>query len=180
MRRFPDDLFRNDAVAQNVLRMVNVVQKQIERGDALHQPALDQFPFLRRNDARNEIERENPFRSLVVVVDGEGNALAEKRGGGQGAFALEFFALHFREALEQFAVMGPRHAGAGKHFVEKFSDFVIGEKVAHEFSLAARKIDANENGEKKGGDGTLQTVPGEYVARKIPAIPVSRVTNSAL
>ena len=68
-------LFGNDAVAQNVLRVIDVVQKQIERGDSLHETALDQFPFVGRDDARNQIERKNPFRSLIVVVDGEGDAL---------------------------------------------------------------------------------------------------------
>ena len=47
MCRFPDDLLRNDAIAQNVLRVINVVQKQIERGDSLHESALDQIPFVR-------------------------------------------------------------------------------------------------------------------------------------
>ena len=65
-------------IAQDVLRMIDVVQKQIERGDALHEPALDQFPFLRRNDSRDQIERENPFRALVVVVNRKGDALLKK------------------------------------------------------------------------------------------------------
>ena len=39
-------------------------------------------------------------------------------------------------------------ARTGKHLVEKFSDFVIGEEIAHEISLAARKIDANEKPER--------------------------------
>ena len=39
--------FGNDAVAQNVLRVIDVVQKQIERRDSLDESALDQFPFAR-------------------------------------------------------------------------------------------------------------------------------------
>ena len=31
-------------IAQNVLRVIDVVQKQIQRRDALHEPALDQIP----------------------------------------------------------------------------------------------------------------------------------------
>ena len=68
----------------------------------------------------------------------------EKGGGGQRAFALELFALHFLESREQFAVMRTDHARPGEHFVEKISDLVVGEKVAHEISLAVRKSDANE------------------------------------
>ena len=100
MRRFPDDLLGNDAVAENILRVIDVVQEQIERGDSLDEAALDEVPFLRGNDARHEVERENALRSLVVVVDREGDALGEKGGGGERAFALELFALHFLEARE--------------------------------------------------------------------------------
>ena len=80
--------------------VIDVVQKQIQRRDSLDESAFDQVPFLRGNDARHEIERENAFGPLVVVVDGEGDALGEKGGGGQRAFAFEFFALHFLEARE--------------------------------------------------------------------------------
>ena len=76
MRRLPDDLFRNDAVAQNVLRVIDVVQKQIQRRDSLDEAALDQVPFFRGNDARDEIEWENALRPLVVVVDRKSDALA--------------------------------------------------------------------------------------------------------
>ena len=55
--------------------MIDVVQEKVERGDALGQAALDQVPFARRDDARDQVERENPLRSLVVVVDREGDAL---------------------------------------------------------------------------------------------------------
>ena len=88
VRRFPDDLLRDHAVAQNVLRVIDVVQKQIQRRDSLDESALDEFPFFRGNDARHEIERENALGPLVVVVDREGDALGEKSGRGQGAFAL--------------------------------------------------------------------------------------------
>ncbi len=80
--------------------VINVVQKQIQRRDSLDEAALDQIPFFRGNDARHEVEGKNALRPLVVVVDREGDALREKGGSGQRAFALEFFALHFLEARE--------------------------------------------------------------------------------
>ena len=118
--------------------MINVVEKQVQRRDSLDESALDLVPFLGGNDARQQIERENAFRPLVVVVNREGNALAEKSGSGQGAFPLKFLAVHFLEARQQFAVMGPRHAGSGKHFIKKIPDLIIGEEIAHKFSLAVR------------------------------------------
>ena len=97
-----------------------------------------------RDDARNQIEWKNSLRALVVVVDCEGDALTEKGGRRQRALAIELSPRHFLESLQQFVVMRTDHARAGEHFVEKFSDVVVGEKIAHEISLAARKSDANE------------------------------------
>ena len=34
--------------------------------------------------------------------------------------------------------MGTHHARPGEHFVEKISDLIVGEKVAHWISLAVR------------------------------------------
>ncbi len=109
----------------------------------MHEPALDRFPFLRGNDSRHEIERENAFRSLVVVVDREGDALGQKSGGGEFALALELRALHLLESLEQLAVMRADNAGRDEHFIKEFSDLVAGKKVAHRSSLAVRYFEAN-------------------------------------
>ena len=111
--------------------MIDVVQEKIERGDPLHEPALDQIPFARRDDPRDEVEGKNPLRSLVVVIDREGDALLQKGGRGEVAFALEIGRGHFAEARQQPAVMRSRHARRGKHFVEEMLDLVIGEKVGH-------------------------------------------------
>ena len=60
------------------------------------------------------------------------------------ALAIELVPRHFLESRQQFVVMRTDHAGPGEHFIEKFSNVVIGEKIAHEISLAARKSHANE------------------------------------
>jgi len=74
--RLPDVVFWNHAIAQNGLTVIDVVQKKIERGDSLLQTALDLFPFLARNDSRDEIEWKNPLGTLSVAVNREGDALA--------------------------------------------------------------------------------------------------------
>ncbi len=111
--------------------MINIVQKKIERGDPLHQSPLDQVPFTRWNDARNQVEGKNSLGPLVVVIDREGDALGKKAGRGQIAFALKVRRPHFLEALKQPAVMRTRHAGRGKHLVEKIVDLVMSKKVRH-------------------------------------------------
>ena len=69
---------RDDAVLHDFLLVINVVQEKIQRRDALRKPALDVLPFLRRDDARQHVERENLFRALRVAIDVERDALPQK------------------------------------------------------------------------------------------------------
>ena len=138
MRGFPDDRLRDHAIAQNVLLVVNVVEKQVQCRNSLDESALDFLPFFRRNNSRQQIERENALHPLVVVVDRESDALAEEGGRGQRAFAFKLVPVHFLETLQQFAVMGPGLARGGEHFIIKISELIIGEEITHKFSLAVR------------------------------------------
>src|SRR4030095_15139076 len=131
MHRLPDDLLRDHTLAQAALPVIDVVQEKAPRGGALNQPALEQVPFARGNDAWDEVEGKNPLRSLVVVVNREGNALTEKTGRGQIALPCKIHRAHFLEGREQPAVMRAHHARGGKHFVEKIVDLVLGKKVGH-------------------------------------------------
>src|SRR5436305_8481747 len=76
VRGLPNVIFWNHAIAQNGLTVIDVVQEKIERGNSLLQTALDLFPFLARNDSRDEIEWKNPLGTLSVAVNREGDALA--------------------------------------------------------------------------------------------------------
>ena len=70
-----DQLRRDDPLPQNALLVIDVLAEQIERGDALHQPALDQVPFVGGNDPRHQIKREDFLHPARVAVDGESDAL---------------------------------------------------------------------------------------------------------
>ena len=58
--------------------MVDVLAEQVQRGHALDEPALDRLPLVGGDDARDEVEREDPLDAGVVAVDGEGDALVAK------------------------------------------------------------------------------------------------------
>ena len=60
---------RNSPILNDVLLVIDVVKEKIKRGDALYQTRFQLFPFIRRDDARHEIERENTLRTLGVTVD---------------------------------------------------------------------------------------------------------------
>src|SRR6186997_909644 len=68
MLRALDYLLGNDAVLQDPLLVVEVLQEEVQSGDSLDQPALDVLPLTGRYDARDRVEREDALGSLIVIV----------------------------------------------------------------------------------------------------------------
>ncbi len=74
----------DDAGLQDLLAVVDVVDEAIQRRDALAQPPLDLAPLVGRDDARDQVERDQPLGAAVgaaVVlgaVDRERDADAAK------------------------------------------------------------------------------------------------------
>ena len=77
--RTQHDLPRNHAVTQDPLVVIHIVDEQIQRPDPLLQPALNPRPLRGRYDSRHQIEWENPFRTLFVPIDIEGDPQLQKR-----------------------------------------------------------------------------------------------------
>ena len=62
-RRVLDDkLFGNLAGLQDLLAMIDVVQEGVERPDALLDALLEAAPLVRRDDARQDVERDQAAR----------------------------------------------------------------------------------------------------------------------
>src|SRR5438552_4386189 len=162
VRCLPDVIFGNYAIAQNGLAMIDVVQKKIESGDSLLQTALDLFPFLCGNNSRDEIERKNPLGALGVVVNGEGDPLAQESKLSQIAFAIEFSFRQLGETLQQPFVMRPGPARSDKHLIIKFARIVFGEEFGHEFSLSPALRHANK---KECADAIIRHAAREVLAR---------------
>jgi len=93
------DLPGNDAVLEDLLIVIEIVDEQVERVDALLETFLDAAPFGGRHDARDEVERENLLRSGAFAIDFERDAHLEQRAFG-GLLAVEQFAVG--EALDVF------------------------------------------------------------------------------
>ena len=125
--------FRDDAVLQNFLLVINVVQEQVQRRDALRQAAFQEFPFRRRNDARQQVERENFLRPLCVAIDVERDALAQKCRVHRLPLGVEFRRLHPLEQFVEFPVMRPHAAARVEHFVKTAVDFIFSEHVTKLF-----------------------------------------------
>ena len=52
---------RHEPLADDLARVVDVVDEVVERADPLREAALDRTPFLAAEHARHEVERERPF-----------------------------------------------------------------------------------------------------------------------
>src|SRR5271169_2663661 len=73
-----DDLARDCLVRQYAAFMINVLEEQIERGDALGEARLDLPPLSASDDARQQVVREDPLGALFTAVNIEGDSLIEE------------------------------------------------------------------------------------------------------
>ena len=137
MARGQNVKFRDDAVLQNFLLVINVVQEQVQGRDALGQAAFQVLPFLRRNDARQQVERKNLLRTLRVAIDVEGDALPEKRVVNRLALGLKFRLGQLREQLLELLVMRARTTLRVRHFIEPVVDLIFRQHMPSVVFLTA-------------------------------------------
>src|SRR5438874_3994249 len=145
MSRLPDVILGNHAIAQNRLAVIDVVQKEIERGDSLFQTAFDFLPFPGGDNSWNQIERKNALGSLGIAINSESHALAQKGKRSEFTFALELVFLQFGETLQQSLVMRPGLSRSSKHLVIELAGIVVGEEFGHEISVSPPLRHANKN-----------------------------------
>src|SRR5579862_1258512 len=120
----------DDAIFDNFLFVVDVVEEKVERGDALDESAFEKFPFLGRDDARHEVERKNAFGAARIAIDVERYALAQKREINGIAFGVKIV---FSQAIEsglQLLVMAQNASIAAEHFVEKAVYMIVRQQRA--------------------------------------------------
>ena len=117
--RAEHELGRHLPVAQDALAVVDVGEEGVERVHALDHAALDVIPLLARDDARDEVEREDPLEPLLLAVDREADALVEERGVDRVPPRRELLDAQRRELLGERAVVRPRPAGRLEHLVEE-------------------------------------------------------------
>ena len=75
-------LARDDAGREDRLVVVDVVQERVQRVHALAQAAIEHLPLVGRNDARNDVERNQALGAGLLAVDREGDADAMERALG--------------------------------------------------------------------------------------------------
>src|SRR5258708_12211492 len=71
------------ALVEDELAAVNVIEKEVERGQSLLEPRLKPPPGLRRNHARDDVEREDLLPPLPVPAAGATDALVPEHPDSQ-------------------------------------------------------------------------------------------------
>ena len=132
-RRRQDVKFRDDAVLDDFLFVINVVQEQVQRRDALGQAAFQKFPFRGGDDARQQVERENFLRALGVAIDVERDALPQERRVHRLPLGVELRRFEVAEQPVKFPVMRPHAAFRVEHFVKTAVDLVFFQHVTKSF-----------------------------------------------
>ncbi len=110
-------LGRDHALVQDALLVIDVAEECVQRRDPLLQPALEHGPFVRRNDPRNEIERNQPLGARVLAVDGERDADAVERALRLLALLRDLVRRRPAEPVREIPVMGANGPVRGLHFV---------------------------------------------------------------
>jgi hypothetical protein len=110
-------LGRDAAGADDVLVVIDVVQKAVERLHPLLEPALEHAPFAGRNDPRHDVEGDQPFSAGVLAVDCKGDADAVKGALGLLALLGDLVGRGALEPVRKTLVVRPQRAVGGTHFI---------------------------------------------------------------
>ena len=117
MRVAEDKVIGHHAGAQDLAGAVNVREEGVDRLHALHEAAFQQPPFALRDDARDDVERDEALGRVLGSIDREGDADAPEQQFSLAAPGGE----HIRRGLPQpcvdFCVDAANVAAAGVHFV---------------------------------------------------------------
>ncbi len=113
-----DQFLGNDIFPQDCAGSIDVPEKHVEGVDALREPRRQTRPFRARDDARHDVERNQPLRRILVAVDAEGDADAAKHIFGLGPARGEDVGRCFLEPARDLSVERARAFGLQAHFVE--------------------------------------------------------------
>ena len=159
-----DEFAGDDAVFEDAAFVVDVLEEEVEGGDALGETALDLGPLGAGDDAREEVVGEDFLGAFFAAVDGEGDALVEEAEVGGLFSALDFVLREGGEVLEEGTVVLAQFILRGEHLVERMIQLVVpgrrrlggtrrcGRGVVHgTFSIGQRSAEAIVGGHSGAG-----------------------------
>jgi hypothetical protein len=118
---------RHDAIGEDGPRAVDVGEEGLHGADPLDDPRLDELPLGRRDQARDQVQREDPLLPGV----GEGDALVAQAAVEDGHALVEVGARQQLQRVEQRLRVGVRRAVIGEHLVIGHAVVAV-EQASHE------------------------------------------------
>ena len=117
-RVLEDQVVGNDVGAQDVAAVIDVAQEQVQRLDPLLQALLQQRPFLRADDARHDVKRDQPFLGLGFAIDRKGDADAAEQQLGFLAPIFQSIRRRLLQPERKLFIGGTQCAVRPEHLVE--------------------------------------------------------------
>jgi hypothetical protein len=105
--------------------MVDVVEEQVQGGDALDQAGLDVFPLAGGDHPWERIEREDALGAFLVAVDRERDALLKEEQLEAAELLAEFLVAEAGEFFGHVPVIRTDYAVLIDEFVEEVGPFVV-------------------------------------------------------
>ena len=120
------EVLRDDAVVQDALVVVDIVDEHIQRAYTLFEPALQPIPILCTHHSRHHVEWQDALPAARVAVDVEGDAHEHQVALRRRLSALELAIVHRLYTLDQRPRLRARHAvGLHQLIVEALGLIVI-------------------------------------------------------
>ena len=111
---------RNDAGLEDLLVVINIVNEGVERTHPLLQSVFQTDPLLQGQHPGHDVERYQPFRTLLLAVNRECDADPVEQGIRLGALLRQPVRRLIFEPFAVAQVMGPGRTIGAIHFVVGF------------------------------------------------------------
>ena len=114
-----DQFVRDDLLPEDRARPVHVLEEEVERICPLGEAGLELAPFGARDEARNDVEGNEPFGGVLVAVDAKGDADPAEHEFGLGAARGEEFGRCLAEPACDLVIERPGRTAGNPHLVER-------------------------------------------------------------
>ena len=116
--RVAQDLFlRDDAGTEDVLRMVDIADEGVQGLDALTQSARKKLPLAGRDDARNDVERNQALGTAFFAINSEGDPDPVKQRIGFRPLCIDLARGHRVQPAVVTVIVRSNTAAGVLHFV---------------------------------------------------------------
>ena len=118
---------RDDAIFQDLLVVVDIVDEFVQDMDALLEAALDHIPLGGAHDARDQIERKDALGAGSLAIHVERDAHLQQRALGRLLPAGQLSRGERFDIPSQRPCSRPRLSVLTEHLIEEIAGFVVGE-----------------------------------------------------